>query len=316
MTRLKEKKEFKREYIPVIVTGIILILLVSALVFMIFYKGNLDLEEVPTDSGHKVDEINVEVDKDKCSTDLIKKLSNEANMIKMSYKEKAVQSGVYEVSKEPGDNFYVYDYIWNVTFDNVSDNFYLRVTNDYDDTIKTITKDTLVDGKWGFDTIPNDDVVTYTISVISSPEGCKEQIFRKFELKALIFNIWSTSAKCSVYKDFKYCQKWSDEDTLTFNEFESELAKYLKEHPEIKEVNPFGVNTPTTTTTTNKNDITKSTAKKTSKKDSNSSSDDNTINKENNIIAKDNKIIYAIVVLLIIVAGVVIVVLLKKKRSK
>lgn len=311
MTRLKEKKEFKREYIPVIVTGIILILLIGALVFMIFYKGKLDLEDVPVDSGHKVDELNVEVDKDKCSTDLIKKLSNEANKIKMSYKEKAIQAELYEVDDDSGENFYNYDYVWNVKFDNVTDNFYLKITNDSNDTVKTITKDTLVDGKWEFDTVHNDDVVTYTISVISNPEGCKEQVFRKFELKALIFNIWSTSAKCSVYKDFKYCQRWTDEDTLTFDKFETELAKYKKEHPEIKDVNPFGVNPPTTTAGTNKNDKTKSTTTK--KKESNSSSKDN---KENNKITKDNKIIYVAIAVLVIVAGVVIVVLLKKKRSK
>ncbi|MBO5476046.1 MAG: hypothetical protein J5982_06080 [Bacilli bacterium] len=315
MTRLREKKEFKREYIPVIITGIILILLVGALVFMIFYKGNLNLEEVPKDSGHKVDELNVEVDKDKCSTDLIKKLSDEANKIKMSYKEKAIEDGIYDVDDDSGENFYLYDYVWNVTFDNVTDNFYLKITNDYDDTVKTITKDTLVDGKWEFDTIPDDDVVTYTISVISNPDGCKEQTFRKFELKALIFNTWSATPKCKVYKDFKYCNRWIDEDTLTFDEFEYELAKYIKEHPEIKEENPFGVDLPTTTTSTNKTNSKNSTTT-TSKKFSSSSSKDNTTNKENNVIVKDNKIIYAIVIILIIIVGVVIVVLLKKKRSK
>lgn len=314
MTRLKEKKEFKREYIPVIATGIILILLVGALVFMIFYKGNLDLEEVPTDSGHKVDELNVEVDKDKCSTDLIKKLSNEANKINMSYKEKAIQADIYEADDDSGENFYTYDHVWNVTFNNVTDNFYLKITNDSDDTVRTITKDTLVDGKWAFDTIVDDDVVTYTISVISNPEGCKEQVFRKFELKALIYNSWSNSSKCSLYKDFKYCQRWIDEDTLTIDKFESELAKYIKAHPEIKEENPFGVSIPTTASSTNGTDKTNSTTKNSSK--DNSSNKDNETNKDNNKKTIDNKLVYAGIAILIIVVGVVIVVLLKKKRSK
>ena len=310
MTRLKEKKEFKREYIPVIVTGIILILLVGALVFMIFYKGNLELEDVPKDSGHKVDELNVEVDKSKCSTELIKKLSDEAKKIKMNYKEKAIQADLYETDDDSGENFYTYDHVWNVTFDNVSDNFYLKITNDSNDTVKTITKDTLQDGKWSFDTEVDDDVVTYTISVISNPEGCKEQVFRKFELKALIFNVWSNSSKCSVYKDFKYCQRWTDEDTVTIDKFESELAKYKKEHPEIKEKNPFGVEVPTTTSSTNSTDKTNGNTKTTSK------NNNDVTNKENNKKTIDNKVIYAGAAILVVIVGVVIVVLLKKKRSK
>ncbi len=311
MTRLKEKREFKREYIPVIVTGIILILLIGALIFMIFYKGKLDLEDVPTNNGHTVDELNVEVDKDKCSTDLIKKLSDEANKIKMTYKEKSATSELYETGDDSGENFYNYDYFWNVTFTNVTDNFYLKITNDNDDTIKTITKDTLVDGKWQFDTMPSDDIITYTISVISNPEGCKEQVFRKFELKALIFNVWSTSAKCSIYKDFKYCQRWTDEDTLPFDKFESELAKYLKEHPEIEKKNPFGVYLSTTTSSsTSKNENEEKTTKTTSQ-----SEKTNKDNKDNKKVIKDNKLIYASIIVLVVV-GVVIVVLLKKKRSK
>lgn len=304
MTRVKEKKEFKREYIPVIVTGIILILLIGTLVFMIFYKGKLDLEDVPVDSGHKVDELNVEVDKNKCSTDLIKKLSNEANKIKMSYKEKTIQADLYETGDDSGENFYTYDHVWNVNFDNVTDNFYLRITNDFDDTIKTITKDTLVDGKWTFDTVPDDDVVTYTISVISNPEGCKEQVFRKFELKALIFNTWSSSTKCSIYNDFKYCKRWIDEDVPTWEKFESELAKYIKNHPEIKKTNSYGVAVPTTNSTNKTNDK------------GNSSNKNEVTNKENNKKTIDNKILYAGAVVLVIIVGVVIVVLLKKKRSK
>ena len=312
MTGLKEKREFKREYIPVIISGIILILLIGALVFMISYKGNLELEEVPKDSGHKVDELNVEVDKDKCSTDLIKKLSKEANKIKMSYKEKSEKGELYAIDEDSGENFYTYDYFWNVTFDNVTDNFYLKVTNDTNDTVKTITKDTLLDGKWAFDTIPYDDIITYTISVISNTEGCKEQVFRKFELKALIFNIWSTSAKCTVYKDFKYCQKWTDENILPFDRFEYELAKYLKEHPEIKEVNPYGLKIKTTSSSTNKNDKTTSTTKNSSNDSNSSNKDDKGINK----LVKNNKIIYVAIIILVIVVGVVTVILLKKRRSK
>lgn len=307
MTRLKEKREFKREYIPVIVTGVILILLVGALVFMLFYKGNLDLEEVPKDSGHKVDELNVEVDKDKCSTDLIKRLSDEANKIKMSYKEKTIQGDLYEVDDDSGENFYTYDHVWNVVFENVTDNFYLKITNDSDDTVKTITKDTLQDGKWAFDTLVDDDVVTYTISVISNPEGCQEQVFRKLELKALIFNVWSSSSKCSVYKDFKYCQRWIGEDTPTLDEFERELTKYKKEHPEIKDKNSYGVEVPTT------NNSSSTTTKNNSKEDT---SNKNEINKENNKKTIDNKLIYASIAILVIVVGVVIVVLLRKNRSK
>jgi succinate dehydrogenase hydrophobic anchor subunit len=304
-------KEFKREYIPVIITGIILVLLIAALVFMIFYKGNLDLEEVPVDTGNKAEEINVEIDKDKCSSDLIKTLTNESSKIEMNYEENYMQSEVTD-EEDSGENYYTYDPVWTVKFDNMTDNFYIKVTNDKTDDVITLTKDTITDGKWQFDTQINNEVVTYTISIISNVDGCTEQTFKKFELKALISNLWSSSAKCSVYPDFKYCQRWTDEDVLTYSEFKSELKKYIKEN-NLEDINPYGTFiVPTTTTETGETETdsevnTTTTTTTTKVTESTSTEKDK----------KNNMIIYiAAAIAIIVVVGVVTVLLLKKKRSK
>lgn len=308
------KREFKREYIPVIITGLILIILVGALIFMISYKGNLKLEEVPNNSGHEVNEFNVDIDKDKCSNDLIKQLTKEAKKIEMEYKDKTIRSEfpIEEAEEANDENLYSFQYVWTVFFKNMTDNFYLKITNDKTDEVKTITKDTLVDGKWQFDTEQTGEVITYTISVISNVDNCNEQVFRKFELKALIYNAWHTFSKCSVFPEFKYCQKWTDENLISLNKFNSELKKYKKQHPEIKDVNSFGVNPPTTTKAEDKSEQANEENKTTSKKEDNSKEKNNKENKEE----KNNYLVYGAVAIIVIAVGVVIVILLKKKRSK
>jgi hypothetical protein len=192
----------------------------------------------------------------------------------------------------------------------MTDNFYIKVTNDKTDDVITLTKDTITDGKWQFDTQINNEVVTYTISIISNVDGCTEQTFKKLELKALIFNIWSTSAKCTVYPDFKYCQRWMDEDTLSYSEFNAQLKKYIKEN-NLEEINPYGVFTGPTTTTEAGETETGSEASTTTPTIKVTESTSTEKDKKNNMI-----IYIAAAIVIIVVVGVVTVLLLKKKRSK
>lgn len=225
---MKRKREFKREYVPVVIASILLVLLVIALIFAIFYdKDDFDIE-IPENEAIK-NEILVDTSESLCDTNTIKKLYNDADKITLTYKEKeeVVGKGMDQDTNEEVD---VYGYVFDVELTDITDDFYLVIKSDnpYEENNATIKYSDTKDGTYTFTTKYTDVIVTYEVSIYANVEDCKDELFRKFTFVTPIYNRFGDLGVCQQYEDFKWCKKFITEDVPTYQEFYYELDKYIK----------------------------------------------------------------------------------------
>lgn len=278
----KEKKPFKREYIPIILAVLILFVLIAALIYLIGHDFKFDEEKVNENQAVQ-EEILIDNSNSKCSKEelnelykLAEKITTNTEMVEIFY-----ETTMNDETGEPED---IYTWVAQFKLDDMDKKLYAYVTNDYNDEKKEYRSEKNV---VQFNGVPSFDIVTYTVEIRSDEYGCKGEVIRKFTLKTKIFNNFYSMNSCTEYPDFKYCQKFLDEDLPTFDIFKSELEKYKKTTKKVE--------TTTSSTKTNKND-------------------EKQENKEKSGYRK-----YIIIAIVAILAGVVIIVsviLVKKRRSK
>ena len=225
---MKRKREFKREYVPVVIASILLVLLVIALIFAIFYdKDDFDIN-VPENEAIK-NEILVDTYESLCDSKTIKKLYNDADKITLKYKEKeeVVGKGLDQETDEEVD---VYGYVFDVQLTNITDDFYLVIKSDnpYEKNEATIKYSDTKKGEYTFTTKYTDVVVTYEVSIYTNVEQCQNELFRKFTFVTPIYNRFADLGICQHYKDFKWCKKFITEDVPSQQDFYYQLDKYIK----------------------------------------------------------------------------------------
>ena len=225
---MKMKREFKREYVPVVIASILLVLLVIALIFAIFYdKEDFDIN-IPENEAVK-NEILVDTSNSLCDSKTIKKLYNDADAIGLTYKEKkeVVAQGNNQETFEEED---VYGYVFDVELTNITKDFYLVIKSDnpYEKNEATIKYEDTKKGKYTFTTKYTDVVVTYEVSIYANVDKCKDELFRKFTFVTPIYNRHGDLGVCQHYPDFKWCKKFITEDVPSYQEFYYELDKYIK----------------------------------------------------------------------------------------
>ena len=225
-----KKSKFKREYIPVIFAFLILILLIVALVFVILYDRE-DLDVNIPDPSNDIEEIEVDTSDSACSSSELATLNNAANNVTVSYEdEKIVVGQGYDIDGDyEGDTaplVDLYGTVFNVSFANITDDIYLRITNDTNDTELTFTKENMDAGEAVFQTEYGDELTTYTVEVLASNYDCADEVIRKFNLTVPIYNQFSEMEACNTYPNFYYCQEYIDTEPITYSEFLEELRVY------------------------------------------------------------------------------------------
>lgn len=226
---MKRKREFKREYVPVVIASILLVLLVIALIFAIFYdKEDFDIN-VPEENG-MLNEILVDTSESLCDSKTIQKLYNQANDVKVTYKpvKKVTSTGV---DLDTNEDVEVESYVYEVTISNITEDIYLIIKNDniyFKDIVKTIKYADTKKGKYVFTTDYTELLVTYEVSVYSAEKSCKDELYRKFTFITPIYNRFYDMYTCVSYPDFKWCQQFITEDVPSYQEFQTELKKYAK----------------------------------------------------------------------------------------
>lgn len=225
-----KKSKFKREYIPVIFAFLILILLIVALVFVILYDRE-DLDVNIPDPSNDIEEIEVDTSDSACSSSELATLNNAANNVTVSYDDEKIVvgqgydiDGDYEEDTAPLVD--LYGTVFNVSFANITDDIYLRITNDTNDTELTFTKENADAGEAVFQTEYDDELTTYTVEVLASNYDCADEVIRKFNLTVPIYNQFSEMEACNTYPNFYYCQEYIDTEPISYSEFIEELSIY------------------------------------------------------------------------------------------
>ena len=125
----------------------------------------------------------------------------------------------------------VYGYALKLKLTNVTNNIYVVITNDLDDSAKTF-HDTDI-GQDGFITwfeSENNLMRTYSVKVYSNHEGCTSELYREFTVELPKFNPCVQYIECQkdFAKDIEMCQPFIFSNKKTNDEIR-EYKKQIKE---------------------------------------------------------------------------------------
>lgn len=218
--KIKKERKFKREYIPVVLLSIVLIVLLVAL-FIVFrwekknYKVNLPVENKP------FDEIIVDTSNSTCDAATISKLYETANKISFDYTPKKVV--VDRTEDEEGNMMDVYGWTFEITFKNIPKDMYIMIKNDStleeEKPIVRVDYEDTKDGVYTYTERSTIMMVTYTVSIYTKNENCKNEMFRRFTFRTPIYNRYYDLDICDAYRDFEWCQQFVTKDRPSMDEF-------------------------------------------------------------------------------------------------
>ncbi len=232
--KIQKEKKFKSEYIPIVIGVIILILFIALLVVTIAYEGNIEKEDVSSETYGENKDILVDNSDSKCSTSDLKEITSIANKVSAEYDYKYLIEDIPEEEKANYSEEELEDYFptgqWTVirkeiTVNDIGDNIQIVITNDKDDKeIKITSKDT-EDGKYSFYDEYLYEKVTYYVSIYSNTDDCQEELVRKTSFETLIYNYWYGTLSCLTYSGYENCSKVVEEE-IEPDEFLTKLEEY------------------------------------------------------------------------------------------
>lgn len=229
MKKYREHKRFKREYIPVIITFIILVVLVTGLVFVL--KDNKKDFDIDIDKDiSNTEEISVDTKNTKCNNEDANKFKDVAKKVNISYQVKEIVAGEGIDIDEPGaPAVELHDLGFEISIKNITEDIYVVVKNDYsNDTFTYHYKDT-ENGTKTFQSLANDENVTFTFEIKSENSNCINETFRKVSLTTPIYNSFSEKQYCVDNPKLDICQKFVGEK-YTSEDFDKEVSKNNKDN--------------------------------------------------------------------------------------
>lgn len=117
---------------------------------------------------------------------------------------------------------------------NITDDIYVKVSNDDDTEVKTFKASDAVDGVVSFQTSKKYAMVTYTIEIFANKYSCIGESFRKITLTTPMYNHYSKNNLCQENPDFYYCQEFISTENISLDDFKNRVAEYQqakeKEH--------------------------------------------------------------------------------------
>lgn len=225
MMKIEKERRFKREYIPVILGCLILILFFVLLVLTINYDGNIEKEKITNNNAiSETDDLAINKTDSKCSQEELNKLMGNANKVGAEYyvDEKRYKVELNEETKgfyDTLDDGYATDKIISISISGITDDIYAVITNDFNEATITVRKENLnEEGRYIFESVDASKRVTYTVSIYSNNSNCAEELLRKTAFKTKIFNNFSLSMACVVYPNYENCVELVDKeiDAVTF----------------------------------------------------------------------------------------------------
>ena len=238
MKKHKERKPFKREYIPVIIAVIVLIGLITGLVFVILdKKEDFDIkidEEIKSSEDLKIDTSGT-----KCNNEESKKVKDAAQGVEVSYTIKKMYVGkTIDIDSPDMPEEDAYDYGFEIAIKNITEDVYVVVKNDYSDDVFTYHYADTENGVKTLESLANDDVVNFTFEVKSENANCKDEDYRKITITTPVYNYYTDYTFCKNNPKVDVCKTFVSK-LFTQEEFASAVEKVNKDNDkkENKETN-------------------------------------------------------------------------------
>lgn len=242
MKKHKERKPFKREYIPVIIAAIVLIGLITGLVFVILdKKEDFDIkidEEIKSSEDLKVDTSGT-----KCNNEESKKVKDAAQGVEVSYTIKKMFVGTsIDIDQPDMPEVEEYDYGFEIAIKNITEDVYVVVKNDYSDDVFTYHYADTENGVKTFESIATEEAINFTFEVKSENANCKDEDYRKISLTTPIYNYYHRYQFCSDNPKSKVCKMFVNEK-ISAKEFATEVNAKKEENQKSDDSNKKNVPT-------------------------------------------------------------------------
>lgn len=242
MKKHRERKPFKREYIPVIIAVIILIGLISGLVFVILDKKE-DFDVKIDEEIKNTEDLKVDTSGTKCNNEDSKKVKDAAQKIEVSYTIKNMLVGTSIDIDEPDmPEVEEYDYGFEIAIKNITEDIYVVVKNDYSNDVFTYHYADTENGVKTFESIATDEAVNFTFEVKSENVNCKDEDYRKITLTTPIYNLYYRYQFCSDNPKSKVCKMFVNEK-ISAKEFATEVNAKKEENQKSDDSNKKNVPT-------------------------------------------------------------------------
>ncbi len=242
MKKHRERKPFKREYIPVIIAVIILIGLIAGLVFVILDKKE-DFDVKIDEEIKNTEDLKVDTSGTKCNNEDSKKVKDAAQKIEVSYTIKNMLVGTSIDIDEPDmPEVEEYDYGFEIAIKNITEDIYVVVKNDYSNDVFTYHYADTENGVKTFESIATDEAVNFTFEVKSENVNCKDEDYRKITLTTPIYNLYYRYQFCSDNPKSKVCKMFVNEK-ISAKEFATEVNAKKEENQKSDDSNKKNVPT-------------------------------------------------------------------------
>ncbi len=168
-----------------------------------------------------------------------------------------------------------YNY-FKVSIINISENFYVEISNDYNrDKLVYQYKDTQ-DGVITFDWKNLDKVTTFTVKVYSSDQtNCPDELYRTITISLPRYNEFYDYTLCERASDYYLCEKYVDYGEVDFGTFVSNITRHIEQKEKEEEEEA----------------------------------------KKEDFVSKHKTILIINGVIVVVITGVVVAVIIKKRRS-
>lgn len=178
-----------------------------------------------------------------CGSKETAELNQEVVNIKVSYEE---AEGILDPSEytipdaiigtEEEETFEARYTYFKVSIINVSENFYIEVTNDINKEKLTFKPEDVKDGTVSFDWRNMDKVANFTIKVYaSSNTNCEGEGFRSLYLTLPRVNDYFDYSICNGIEDYYLCQKYVTHDYVDLDTFMGRIKAYRESLEKEKE---------------------------------------------------------------------------------
>ena len=169
----------------------------------------------------------INVEASSCSYKEQVELDSESAKIKVKYDVKTgyLDPSEYECQDEE-DCAVDYDY-FEISILNMSEKFYIEVTNNNTKEVQTFTYKDIKDGVISFDYDRAYEITNFTFRVFSSNEtSCPRENYRVIYLTTPKVNPYYYYLQCQNNPDHYLCQKYITIDNVSFDTFQEQITEY------------------------------------------------------------------------------------------
>ncbi|MCH5166600.1 MAG: hypothetical protein J1F35_01785 [Erysipelotrichales bacterium] len=231
MMKIEKEQKIKREYIPVVLAGLILILFATLLVLTINYEPDLT-DEINDSEIVENEDLALEKTESKCNTKELQEIVNSAAKISATYsaQEKTIPAPE-EIATDPNmeQDEFIYRYL-ELLIKGITDDIYIEITNNYNNDKKVIKpEEANKNGEYRYEAPTMDVLVTYTVSVYANKYDCAGEVVRKVVFDTRIYNSFKNMLACVMYPNYEKCTTFVTEQ-LSYDEFFNGLDNYIDKH--------------------------------------------------------------------------------------